>query len=128
MIIHVNNMLRNPQTSQFLRYLARTDLSFQDEHLPALNDLSKELGIGISVLREQLEVARALGLVEVRPRTGIRRLPYSFFPAVQKSLSYAIERSQSHFEAFADLRNHLEACYWEEAVTALLPEHMIELK
>ena len=121
-------MLRNPQTSQFLQYLATTDLSIQDERLPALNELSKELGVGISVLREQLEVARALGLVEVRPRTGIRRLPYSFFPAVQKSLAYAIERSQSNFEAFADLRNHLEACYWEEAVIALLPDDVKEMQ
>lgn len=121
-------MLRSTQTSRFLQYLATTDLSIQDERLPALNELSKELGVGISVLREQLEVARALGLVEVRPRTGIRRLPYSFFPAVQKSLSYAIERSSSNFEAFADLRQHLEACYWEEAVIALLPEDMNELK
>lgn len=121
-------MLRNNQTSEFLKYLAKTDLSVQDERLPALNQLSKELGIGISVLREQLEVARALGLVEVRPRTGIKRLPYSFFPAVQQSLSYAIDRSQSHFEAFANLRNHLEAAYWDEAVNALLPEDMQEMK
>jgi DNA-binding FadR family transcriptional regulator len=121
-------MLRNPHTSQFLQYLATTDLSIQDEHLPALNELSKELGVGISVLREQLEVARALGLVEVRPRTGIRRLPYSFFPAVQKSLSYAIERSQSNFEGFADLRNHLEASYWGEAVSALFAEDLKEMQ
>ena len=121
-------MLRNSQTSLFLKYLATTDLSIQEERLPALNELSKELGISVSVLREQLEVARALGLVEVRPRTGIRRLPYSFFPAVQQSLSYAIDRSQSHFEAFADLRNHLETSYWNEAVRALLPEDLIEMQ
>lgn len=117
-------MLRSNQTSEFLQYLATTDLSIQEERLPALTELSKELGVGISVLREQLEVARALGLVEVRPRTGMRRLPYSFFPAVQKSLTYAIERSRTHFEEFADLRNHLEACYWDEAVKTLLPQDL----
>jgi DNA-binding FadR family transcriptional regulator len=37
--------------------------------------MSKELGVSVALLREQLEVAKAIGLVEVRPRTGIRRLP-----------------------------------------------------
>ncbi len=112
-------MLRGSQSSPFLEYLASAGLNDPEERIPALNDLSKELGVGLSVLREQLEVARALGLVEVKPRTGIRRLPYSFFPAVQQSLSYAIRRSPLSFEAFADLRNHLEACYWDEAVRKL---------
>ena len=124
----INPLLRGTQTSQFLSYLASAQIADQEERLPALNDLSKELGVGLSVLREQLEVARALGLVEVRPRTGIRRLPYSFFPAVQQSLSYAIRRSPLAFEAFADLRNHLEACYWDEAVRKLLPEDKLELQ
>ncbi len=124
----INPIQRGIQTSVFLSYLASAELNTQDERLPALNELSKELGIGLSVLREQLEVARALGLVEVRPRTGIRRLPYSFFPAVQQSLSYAMQRSPLAFEAFADLRNHLEACYWDEAVHKLLDEDKRELQ
>jgi len=124
----INPIQRGIQTSVFLSYLASAELNTQDERLPALNELSKELGIGLSVLREQLEVARALGLVEVRPRTGIRRLPYSFFPAVQQSLSYAMHRSPLAFEAFADLRNHLEAGYWDEAVHKLLDEDKRELQ
>jgi len=124
----INPIQRGTQTSVFLSYLASAQLNTQDDRLPALNELSKELGIGLSVLREQLEVARALGLVEVRPRTGIRRLPYSFFPAVQQSLSYAMQRSPFAFEAFADLRNHLEACYWNEAVHKLLDEDKRELQ
>ena len=124
----INPIPRGIQTSTFLSYLASAQLNTQDERLPALNELSKELGVGLSVLREQLEVARALGLVEVRPRTGIRRLPYSFFPAVQQSLSYAMQRSPMAFEAFADLRNHLEACYWDEAVHKLMDEDKLELQ
>lgn len=115
-------------TSNFLHYLASVELDGPDERLPALAELSKQLGISVSALREQLEVARALGLVEVRPRTGMRRLPFSFFPAVQKSLFYAIQRSDDYFLQFAELRNNLEASYWDAAVSLLKPEDLRSLQ
>ncbi|HZD56650.1 MAG TPA: FCD domain-containing protein [Anaerolineales bacterium] len=91
-------------------------------HLPSLNDLSKELGLSVSRLREQLEVARAMGLVEARPRTGMRLLPYSFSPAVKQSLSYAIALDRKNFEAYSDLRRQIEAAYWYLAVEQLTRE------
>ncbi|MDD5368516.1 MAG: FCD domain-containing protein [Anaerolineaceae bacterium] len=73
-----------------------------------------------------MEVARALGLVEVRPRTGIRRLPYTFRPAVTQSVSYALSVEPKLFEAYTDLRSHVEAAYWFQAVSLLTPEdHLI---
>jgi DNA-binding FadR family transcriptional regulator len=105
------------EISEFLRYLAAHPEA--DAGLPSLPDLSHELGIGLATLREQLEVARALGLVEVRPRTGTRRRPFSFAPAVRQSLGYALALNDAHFNAFSDLRNHLEAAYWDEATTRL---------
>jgi DNA-binding FadR family transcriptional regulator len=83
--------------------------------------MSKALGVSVASLREQLEVARALGLVEVRPRTGIRRLPYSFTPAVRQSLFYALSLDRSLFEAYTQLRNHIEEGFWDEAVRLLTP-------
>jgi DNA-binding FadR family transcriptional regulator len=118
-------MLRLQLSSDFLQYLAlnATHGEVQDaSHLPSLTELSKEMGISVALLREQLEVAKALGLVEVRPRTGIRFLPYSFLPAVRQSLSYAIELDRNYFDSFSDLRNHLEAAYWNEAVRCLTGE------
>jgi DNA-binding FadR family transcriptional regulator len=114
-------MLKGHALSPFLTYLAHFS-SENEGQLPSLNEISKVLGASIAVLREQLEVAKALGLVEVRPRTGIRRQPYSFFPAVQQSLSYALETSIEYFKPFADLRNRLEAVYWEQAVASLTRE------
>lgn len=112
--------------SEFLRYLAAHE---QDETgLPALTDLSRELGTSVASLREQLEVARALGLVEVRPRTGIRRLPYSFLPAVRQSLGYAMALDEDRFAAYADLRKHVEAAYWHEAVKKLTDEDQARLR
>ncbi len=118
--------------SEFLQYLAAcSDEQPQgqaDPHLPSLTDLSKNLGISVSTLREQLEVARALGLVEVRPRTGIKRLPYSFQPAVQQSLFYALSLDHAYFSSFSTLRNHVEASFWHEAVRKLLPEDIAALE
>jgi DNA-binding FadR family transcriptional regulator len=106
--------------SEFLRYLAAHE---QDTTgLPSLTDLSRELGLSVASLREQLEVARALGLVDVRPRTGMRRLPYSFLPAVRQSLGYAMARDDNTFSAYADLRKHVEAAYWHEAAGKLTDE------
>lgn len=108
-------------SSEFLAYLA--NIQNGDENytrLPSLIELSKTLGVSVSTLREQMEVARALGFIEVRPRTGIRRQQYVFLPAVRQSLLYAITLDRDYFEAFSDLRRHVEASYWHQAVQALL--------
>ena len=114
------------EISEFLRYLALHPEA--ENSLPTLNELSRELGISVAGLREQLEVARALGLVEVRPRTGTRRLPYSFTSAVKQSLGYALTLSQTYFQKYSELRNHLESAYWDEAVALLTREDKDELQ
>jgi DNA-binding FadR family transcriptional regulator len=96
--------------------------------LPPLEELSAELKISIGKLREQLEVARALGLVEVRPRTGIRLSEYGFLPAVRFSLLYALAGDPAQFEAFGALRHHVEASFWREAVALLTPQDHADLR
>lgn len=113
--------------SEFMRYLARHDVR-DAQGLPALTELSRELGVSVASLREQLEVARALGLVDVRPRVGIRRLPYTFRPAVRQSLAYALMLDESLFQEYADLRNHIEVAYWDEAVCKLTEQDKLELQ
>jgi DNA-binding FadR family transcriptional regulator len=112
-------MAQNNSTSNFFQYLLKETDSNGSEKIPSLQELSKELNISVSTLREQLEVAKALGFVEVRPRTGIRRLQYSFSPAVVRSLSYAIGLDDQNFRFFAELRNHIEEAYWHQAVRRL---------
>jgi DNA-binding FadR family transcriptional regulator len=116
----------SPGISEFLRYLA--DHEEAENKLPSLNKLSEELGVSVASLREQLEVARALGLVEVRPRLGTRRRTYSFTPAVRQSLRYALALSDEHFRKYAELRNHVESAYWFEAVAKLTEQDQQELK
>lgn len=116
----------SPNLSEFLRYLASHQEA--DDKLPSLNELSRELNISLASLREQLEVARALGFVEVKPKTGTRRLEYSFAPAIRQSLGYALALSDEYFKKYAEMRNHLEAAYWYEAVKLLTAEDKTELK
>ena len=113
--------------SEFLRYLAQYE-DVNGQRLPSLSELSRELGVSMASLREQLEVARALGLVEVRPRTGTKRLPYSFTPAVRQSLRYALILNNEHFRKYSELRNHIEGAYWFEAVLLLTEEDRQELQ
>jgi len=107
----------SPEISEFLRYLASHEEV--QNGIPSLKKLSEELGVSLATLREQLEVARALGLVEVKPRLGTRRKEYSFTPAVRQSLGYALALSNEHFKKYSDLRNHIEAAFWFEAVEKL---------
>ena len=93
-----------------------------DYRILSLTGLSKEQGVSISYLREQLGVARAIGIVDVRPKTGINLLQYRFSPAVSVSLDYAIRLDRSLFYKFADLRSKLEEDYWYSALENLLPE------
>jgi DNA-binding FadR family transcriptional regulator len=87
-----------------------------------------ELGVSVASLREQLEVARALGLVEVRPRLGTKRRTYSFTPAVRQSLAYALALNDGHFHKYAELRKHVESAFWYEAVEKLTDADKRELQ
>jgi DNA-binding FadR family transcriptional regulator len=122
-------MLRDrlsPEISEFMRYLATH--ADADDGLASLKDLSVELGVSLATLREQLEVARALGLVEVRPRLGTRRREYAFTPAVRQSLQYALALNDEHFRKYSELRNHVEAAFWYEAVEKLTDTDKSELQ
>jgi DNA-binding FadR family transcriptional regulator len=116
----------SPDISEFLRYLAAHEEV--ENGLPSLKMLSLELGLSLASLREQLEVARALGLVEVKPRLGMRRRIYSFTPAIRQSLGYALALNNEHFRKYSDLRNHVESAFWHEAVCKLTDQDKQELQ
>jgi DNA-binding FadR family transcriptional regulator len=107
--------------NDFLRYLA-DHAGEPGSKLPSMTELSETLGISISKLREQMEVARALGLVEIRPRTGIQTRPYSLFPGLRTSIRYALSTGEASFQEIKDLREHLEMSFWDKAVQALTEE------
>lgn len=115
--------------SELLLYLARQAFP-PGTRLPAIQELSKKLGISTGKLREQLEVARQLGLVEVRPKTGIRTLAFSFSQVIKIGLSFALAMDPDYFFQFGILRNNVEAAFWGEAMSLLLPQdkdHLVGL-
>ena len=106
--------------SALLNYIVDTGLQPGDR-LPSISELADadHLGSSASKVREQLEVARALGLVEVRSKTGTRLREYSFAPAVRLGLLYAIAQNPALFDRFSQLRIHVEVAFWREACGAL---------
>jgi DNA-binding FadR family transcriptional regulator len=112
--------------SEFMKFLAcrKSD----GDRVPPLTELSATLDVSVASLREQMEVARALGLVEVKPKTGIRRLPFTFRPAVTQSLAYSIAIDPKNFQYYTDFRRHIEMAYWNEAVVRLEPQDKLRLK
>jgi len=112
------DMIPSQINSDFLRY-AMTHGGEPGTYLPPLSQISSETNISVGKLREQLEVARVLGLVEVKPRLGIRWLGYDFLPAVRLSLMVALALEPHTFNAFSTLRIHLETAFWDEAVVRL---------
>jgi DNA-binding FadR family transcriptional regulator len=116
----IHSKRKQIQLSELLNYLALID--GVETKIPPLQELSSELNLSVASLREQLAVGRAIGIIEARPRTGLKKLPYSFAPAVRESVSYAIASSAAYFEKYADLRRHIEAAYWLQAVQLLTAE------
>jgi DNA-binding FadR family transcriptional regulator len=112
--------------NEFISYLA----SHRDKspRIPSLIELAQKLGVSVGKLREQMEVARSLGFVEVHPRTGIWALPYSFFPAVDESLQYAIACDRNAFHQFGELRIRVEAAFFAEAAGALKDTEFVRLR
>jgi DNA-binding FadR family transcriptional regulator len=109
--------------SDLLDYIVQEGFQPGDR-LPTINELQADerLGISISKVREQLEVARALGLVEVKSKTGMKMKSYSFAPAVRLSLFFALAQDQRSFELFGEVRNHIEVAFWNEACALLQDE------
>lgn len=104
--------------SEFITYLI-AHASNGSERLPPLAQISEETHLGVGKLREQMAVARALGLIEASPKRGIVRLTYDFLPAVRMSLEAGIALNEDCFQDFADLRSRLEVTFWADAVSSL---------
>jgi DNA-binding FadR family transcriptional regulator len=116
----------NYQLSELLRYL----ISFPEgteQRIPPLAEISKELGISVASLREQLEVARLLGIVEIKTKAGIKKIRYSLKPALMASLTYGVESNTQLFSHISNLRKHIESAYFLEATQLLSTSDKEEL-
>ena len=113
--------------SELLQYLVANDVPV-GERVPTLTELSDALGLSVGKLREQLEVARHLNIVSVRPRKGIRREPFDFRPALLTSLLFGLATDEATFRQFSQLRQAVETGFWLEAVAKLTPADIDNLR
>src|SRR5687768_15002059 len=109
--------------SDLLQYIIDRNLQPGDA-LPSIQELSENEHLGVSTgkVREQLAVVRAMGLVEVRSKTGMRLKEFAFAPLVRLGLFFALARDPDAFESFSVVRTHLEVAFWHEACAALTDE------
>jgi DNA-binding FadR family transcriptional regulator len=123
----LSNDVFSPKQKKFLEYLAQKSLRGEMQ-IPPLSTLSFELGMSVSSLRELMEMARTIGLIEAHPRSGIQLQPYSFKPAVLKSLAFAIMSNKKLFDDYSNLRKNLEKAYFPKAVRLLTKNNILEMK
>lgn len=116
-----------PKQKKFLEYISAKKRNGEIQ-IPALTVLGKELNISSSTLREILELAKTLGLIEAHPGSGIELQPYSFKTPVIKSLGYAIMEDKNRFDEFSDLRIHLEKAYFKQAAELLSKDEIQEIE
>lgn len=111
--------------SEFLRYLID---KAPGERLPTLNQIGDDMGVSVGKLREQLEVARALGLVSVRPRLGVQREKFDFAQVLLHGIFFSLAAGEATFEQLAQVRRVLELGFWDEAVAQLTPGDIARLE
>jgi DNA-binding GntR family transcriptional regulator len=121
-----NKFLSEKQTI-FVDYLLKYSLE-NIKNLPSIHQIGKDLGFSNPCVREQIELARNLGLVSIQPRRGISLLPYKFHPAVSKSLYFAIKSNIEYFNQYSSLRNQIEKAYFCDSIHLLGESDFLELE
>ena len=105
------------EKNELLTYLAKSVV--EKTPVPSIPELSQQLGISTASVREQLEVARRLGVVDVKPKVGIQPRDFTLSEPLTTALSYGMAVDSTLFDQFSDLRKHLESSYWFESVSKL---------
>lgn len=112
--------------NDFLILLAEAQLN--DSAIPNIQKLSQELGVSTASVREQLEVARSLGFVDVKTKRGIQKKPFSLTQPLTLAMQYGVKVEPQVFEQYSDLRRHIEISYWYDAVPLLTKPDLTRLQ
>ena len=104
--------------SDFFKYLIAHHINPGDR-LPTLSEIGADMGVGVGALREQLAVARGMGVVSVRPRVGIQRERFDFATSVLPAVLFSLATGETTFAQLSRLRRAIEVSFWDEAVVLL---------
>jgi DNA-binding FadR family transcriptional regulator len=86
------------------------------------------MGVSVGKLREELAVARGMGVVSVRPRLGIQREPFDFAEAVLPAILFSLATGEATFAQLSRLRRTIETSFWDEAVVCLTADDRLHLR
>lgn len=113
--------------SPFLAYLAQHNV-LPGDRLPTLAEISRAMGVSIGKLREEVGLARAWGLVSLRPRVGMQRERLDFAAILLTGVLFGLGTGELTFQQLSQLRRSLETSLWSEAVQRLQPEDLRHLR
>jgi DNA-binding FadR family transcriptional regulator len=109
--------------SDLLRYILENGYKPGDL-LPTIQEISRAGGVSVAKTREDLEIARSLGIVEVKPGRCTRVQEYRFAPIATLSSLYAVGQDSRNFEHLRRMRNALETTFWNSAVRELTADDL----
>ncbi len=89
------------------------------DDLPPIQDLSEKLEMSVPTLREQLEGLKMLGLLDARPRHGLRIRSIDCSASLRQTALIATSIDMKYFYQFSDLRDKIEQAWFIPAVEKL---------
>ena len=124
-------MLRGILPYYILQYIIDNDLQMgegEEVKLPPMDGLAVEMGISRGKLREEMVVAQAYGVVDMRPGDGTYVRPFDFYTAIRTLVLYGTAYDWKNFDHLYRLRVQLEIAFWNEAVQNLTQNDHEELQ
>lgn len=114
-----------------LQYIVDEELAARSTQepvkLPPLEELAAQFGVSLGKLREELVVARAYGVLDMRPGDGTYVRAFDFYTAIRTIMLYSVACDWRNFDHLYRLRVQIETGFWDEAVRALGQEDKDEL-
>ncbi len=98
------------------------------DDLPSIQELSELLEMSVPTLREQLEVLKMLGLLDARPRHGLRIHAIDYSAGLKNTALIATSIDVKYFYQFSDLRDKVEQAWFMQAARKLEKSDIAELQ
>lgn len=97
------------------------------DKLPTEKEITEQLGVSRTAVREAIKSMEALGIVEARAGQGMFVRSFNFDPILQ-NLSYSILFDRSDLANVLEVRKALECFFIEEVVRKISQEEIEQLK
>lgn len=95
-------MLPGILSYSILQYIVDEELAApgvkQPVKLPPLEELAERFGVSLGKLREELVIARAYGVLDMRPGNGTYVRPFDFYTAIRTIVLYGVACDWKNFD------------------------------